>query len=121
MMHTKFSVVPGGAVTLNVTSLPCPLGPKTIESPGASKPAAPTLTSGIGGGPDGGGPSGFTPCDFEIAPQTLQFSTWLAVRGSCDCLTIESECGSAVVLVNVTVPPERTGTVPGTKWKVFLM
>src|SRR5436309_15461151 len=106
MMHTKFSVVPGGAVTLNVTSLPCPLGPKTIESPGAAKPAAPTLTSGIGGGPDGGGPSGCTPCDFAIAPETLQFSTWLAVRGSCDRPRSGSDGASAGALGHVPAPPE---------------
>ena len=43
------------------------------------------------------------------------------MRGTCDALTIDSVWASVVVLVIVTVPPERTVTVPATKRKVFVM
>src|SRR4029077_13182477 len=98
----------GAAVTLNVTVLPWPLGPTKIESPGASKPTAPTFTSGIGGGPEAGGPSGFTPWDFAIAPHTEHFSTCASERGTCEDFTIDSVCASSETFVSVTVPPDLT-------------
>jgi hypothetical protein len=44
--------------------------------------------------------------------QTLQFSTWPIVRGTCERLTIDSVWGSLVVLSSVIVAPELTVTVP---------
>src|SRR5437588_10755515 len=116
MAQIKFSVVPGRAVTLNVIRPPgLPLGPMTVESPGALKPAPQTSTIGCGGGPGVGGPSGLMPCELRIVPQTLQFSTCSSVRGRCDRETIDSVCGPSVPFVSVTVPPERIVTVPGAK------
>src|SRR5450759_1749286 len=116
-MHRKFRIVPGRAVTLNVTGPPLPLGPMMIESPGASKPGAPTLTSGIGGGPAVGGPSKLIPCDFAIAAQALQRSTCLIVCGTWEALTIDRLCPSLVLFTSVTVQPDRIGIVPGAKRK----
>jgi hypothetical protein len=112
----KYSVVPRLAVTLKLTLLwPPPLGPTRIESPGVLKPGAPTLTTGCGGGPDGGGPFGLIPWAWKIELQMLQLFTWLAVRGTSDFLTSDSECPSLLsVLLSVIVPPLAMSTVPGT-------
>src|ERR1700730_11102617 len=116
MMQMKLRTVPGRAVTWNLTGPPRPFGAITIESPGASKPAAPTLTSRIGGGPICGPPS-LRPCDFPIAAQAAQFSICFSVCGTCEAFTSESVCGSGPLFVSVIVPPDLIVVEPGAKWK----